>query len=133
MTGRVSEAQPKETLMRTTLMTLATILTAGAALAQMNHGATMDHGAMPAGEGAMDHGAMMDGVHAPATLNSIGDGTVNVSHGPIAAIGWPAMTMDMPLLQGADVGDVQPGDSVTMMLEKGPDGMYGVKGLSKTE
>lgn len=119
--------------MRSTLMTLATILTAGAALAQMNHGATMDHGAMTEGQGAMDHGAMMDGVHAPATLNSIGDGTVNVSHGPIAAIGWPAMTMDMPLLEGADVGDLQPGDSVTMMLEKGPDGMYGVKGLSKTE
>lgn len=107
------------------LATFAIVLAAGAASAQMNHDAT-GHGAMPT-----DHGAMTEGVHAPATLNSIGDGMVNVSHGPIAEIGWPAMTMDMPVLEGADLGGAQPGDAVTMMLEKGPDGMYGVKGLSK--
>lgn len=119
--------------MRKNLTVLAAILLAGAASAQMNHGATMDHGAMPMGDGAMpmDHGAMGGGVQAEGTLNSIGDGTVNVSHGPIPQIGWPPMTMDMPLLAGADLGDAQPGDPVTMMLDKGPDGMYGVKGLSK--
>lgn len=112
--------------MRAFLIPLALILASPAA-AQMTHSGT-DHGAT-----TMDHSAMSEGVHAPATLNSIGDGTVNVSHGPIADIGWPAMTMDLPVLDGADLGDVQPGDDVTMMLEKGPDGLYGIKGLSKTE
>ena len=67
-------------------MTLLSLTVAWGAVAQMDH-SNMDHSSMPMAE---------DMVHAPATLNAIGDGTINVSHGPIAEIGWPAMTMDMP-------------------------------------
>lgn len=127
--------------MRLYALTLTAALAALPALAQMNHGdmpmkpgaAPMDHEAMPMGDGAMpmNHGAAFDGVTADATVNAVSDGAVNVSHGPIAAIGWPAMTMDMPLLEGADTGGAQPGDAVTMTLEKGADGMYGVRALAK--
>ena len=75
----------------------------------------------------------MAGVHAEATVNSIGDGTVNVTHGPIAEIGWPAMTMDLPVLDGAEVGGVEDGDEVMMMLEKGEDGMYAIRALMPKE
>ena len=39
------------------------------------------------------------------------------------------MTMDLKLLEGAEVGDVKTGDTVMMMLEKGEDGMYGIRAL----
>ncbi|MFD1697356.1 copper-binding protein [Roseibium aestuarii] len=91
-----------------------------AALAQSSHG--MDHSSMH-----MEPKQMEGAVHAKAVINSIGDGTVNVSHDPIPEIGWPAMTMDMPLLADARMmGDVKEGDSVTIMLMKGDDGMYAI-------
>lgn len=90
------------------------------------HG-TMKHGEMEHGE--MDHGMMQDGIHTEVTVNSISDGTVNVSHGPIPEIGWPAMTMDLNLLDGAEVGEVEAGDEAMMMLEKGEDGMFAIRAL----
>lgn len=77
-----------------------------------------------------DMGAHAGMVHAEATLNSISGDTVNVTHGPIAEIGWPAMTMDLGLLDGAQIDGVKPGDPVMMMLEKAPDGMFAVRALT---
>lgn len=97
------------------------VLTATLALSQMNH-STMDHSNMPISD------EMMEGaVHTKAVLNSIGEGTANVSHEPIPEIGWPAMTMDMAMMPDAEMmGDVASGDSVTLMLIKGDDGMYAI-------
>lgn len=93
-------------------------------LAQSSHSG-MDHSNMPMTAEQMD-GA----VHANAVVNSIGDGTANVSHDPIPEIGWPAMTMDLPLLEGAQISDdLTPGDSVILMLVKGDDGMYAIGGM----
>jgi len=126
MTGvRLSRSNMEEPMRKLILtLTLAT-LTAPAALAQSDHaghGMNMD-----------DHSDMAQGIHAEATLNSLSDGMANVSHGPIPDIGWPAMTMDMTLLDGAEVGGVAAGDTVMMMLEKGPDGMFGIRALMPTE
>ena len=57
------------------------------------------------------------------------DGKANISHGSIPDIGRPAMTMDLPFLEGAEIGDVSEGQSVMFMLEKGHDGMYGIKAM----
>ncbi|MCR9089710.1 MAG: copper-binding protein [Rhodobacteraceae bacterium] len=96
----------------------ALVLSAPMVVAQANHG--MDHSDMPMGDTQM-----ADAVHAKAIVNSIGDGTANVSHGPIPKIGWPAMTMDLDLAPDAQMmGDVSAGDSVTLMLIKSADGMY---------
>jgi Cu(I)/Ag(I) efflux system protein CusF len=99
----------------------ALVLTAPLALAQMNH-ANMDHSNMPMSD------EMMEGaVHTKAVVNSIGEGTANVSHEPIPEIGWPAMTMDLALMPDAQMmGDVSAGDTVTLMLIKGGDGMYAI-------
>jgi Cu(I)/Ag(I) efflux system protein CusF len=77
-----------------------------------------------------DPGSMSEGVHVQGIVNSLGDGTANVTHEPIPDIGWPAMTMDLPLLEGAEVAGVGEGDAVTIMLEQGPDGMYGIRALT---
>lgn len=81
----------------------------------------------------MSSHAGMEGIHAEATLNSLGDGMANISHGPIAEIGWPAMTMDLTVLDGAEVDGVKVGDEVMMMLEKGEDGMYAIRALMPKE
>lgn len=107
--------------MRTTALALFLITAPVAAFAQMSHG---NHAEMA---------TTGEGVHAEATLNAIGDGTVNVSHGPIAAIGWPAMTMDLPLIGDVDTSGVAAGDTVMIMLEKGSDGMYGVSGIEPAQ
>ncbi|MFD2174711.1 copper-binding protein [Rhodobacter lacus] len=103
---------------------IATLLSFGfapVALAQMDHSA-MDHSAMP---------MATQMVHVEATLNAIGEGTINVSHGPIKEIGWPAMTMDMPLMQGVSLPEnVKPGDQILLMLSPDADGMYGVSGVA---
>ncbi|MEI4234807.1 copper-binding protein [Roseovarius sp. D22-M7] len=110
-------------------LTLAT-LTAPAALAQSD----MSGHDMTTGDHTMgDHATMAEGIHAEATLNSLSEGMANVSHGPIPDIGWPAMTMDMTLLEGAEVAGVEPGDEVMMMIEKGPDGMYAIRALMPKE
>lgn len=115
--------------MRTSLTFIALLaLATPAAFAQTNHGS--GHGGETGhSAGHVNHGAMTEGVHAEATINRIDGDTVNVSHGPIAQIGWPAMTMDIKLLEGAEVGDVTAGDAAMMMLEKGSDGVYGIRAL----
>lgn len=102
-----------------TFTLLVALLAAPAAFAQMNHG-NMDHSKMP-----MTDTQMEGAVHTKAVVNSIADGTANVSHEPIPEIGWPAMTMDLALSPDAQMmGEVAAGDSVTLMLIKGDDGTY---------
>lgn len=107
--------------MKTLTATLGLLaITTLPALAQMNHG--MDHSNMP-----MSSEEIEGAVHAKAVVNSIGDGMANVSHDPIPEIGWPAMTMDLPLLDNAEMmGEISAGDEVTLMLVKGSDGMYAI-------
>lgn len=106
------------------ILAAAILASAPLAYAQSSVDSGHDHSTMKHGEHAE-----MAGVHAEATIHSIEGDTVNLSHGPIAEIGWPAMTMDLKLLEGAQVGEVAAGDTAMMMLEKGPDGLYGIRAL----
>lgn len=111
------------------LIAAALVLTPSLVFAQSSHGSGHgDHAAKK-----HDNHGEMAGVHAEAKINSIEGDTVNLSHGPIAEIGWPAMTMDMKLLEGAEVGEIAAGDTAMMMLEKGPDGVYGIRALMPME
>lgn len=105
------------------ILTLAS-LAAPAAFASDTH----------SGHDMQTHDGMMgDGIQAEATVNSIEGDIVNVTHGPIAEIGWPAMTMDLTLLDGAEIDGVEVGDDAMMLLEKGPDGMFAVRSLMPME
>ena len=111
------------------LIAAALVLTPSLVFAQSSHGSGHgDHSAKKHD----DHGEMA-GVHAEAKINSIEGDTINLSHGPITEIGWPAMTMDMKLLEGAEVGEIAAGDTAMMMLEKGRDGVYGIRALMPME
>lgn len=116
---------------KTTLIGAAVIgligLTSAFVVAQTTH--NMDHSSM-----AMSDKAVEGAVHAKAVINSLSDDMVNVSHDPIPEIGWPAMTMDMPLTPTAEMMDgVKAGDAVMMMLVKGEDGIYAVQALMPAE
>jgi Cu(I)/Ag(I) efflux system protein CusF len=54
---------------------------------------------------------------------------INVSHQPIPAIGWPAMTMDFAVAPSVDLSRIKPGSRINFSLERGKDGMYQVETL----
>jgi Cu/Ag efflux protein CusF len=114
---------------------IATLL-AGPALAQRD---ISGHG-KPQG-GGMDHGSMS--MTTPAGKGAAGTGTVkkvdpakrmvNLSHGPIPAINWPAMTMDFPVAPEVDLGSVKAGQSVEFTLAEAGGGKYTVTSIKPSK
>lgn len=45
---------------------------------------------------------------------------LGLAHGPIPAIGWPAMTMDFPVAPGVDITGLAPGRQVEFTLAPQP-------------
>ncbi|MCK7613732.1 copper-binding protein [Roseibium sediminicola] len=76
-------------------------------------------------------GAQLFGaIHLRAVINSLSEGAVNVSHEANPAIGWPAMTMDLPLAPYAKIAPgIGAGHSVTLMLTLGDQGSYRVAAI----
>lgn len=57
------------------------------------------------------------GHQGQGTLEAINpDGTVNITHGPIASLGWPGMTMDFELANSSLAQGIAPGSEVTFEL-----------------
>ncbi len=69
------------------------------------------------------------------TVNKVDAGAskVNVTHGPIESLGWPGMTMDIPVKNKADLAKVKPGQSVTFVLEKDTKGRYVITEIKPAE
>ena len=63
---------------------------------------------------------------AVATINGGGatDGHVNVTHEPIPALGWPAMTMDLGVGPSVSPDALSAGRRLRIGLAKGEDGLY---------
>src|SRR5204862_6680348 len=103
--SRLHVSSPKELTMRGFLLTAALTLAAGAAAAQAPATQTSDMKAMsmPASATKTGKGAgVITDIDAKA-------GTLTIKHAPIAALGWPAMTMDFratppTLLKGLKAG-----------------------------
>ena len=106
--------------------TAVAFMTAAPVLASdTNHGShgTMNHGSMAA-----------DGMaEVQAKINSIdaANGMMNVSHGPVEALGWPSMTMDLPVTKRVDLSTVKAGDDVTLSLKQGRDKQFRIVGVEK--
>ncbi|TCK18336.1 Cu(I)/Ag(I) efflux system membrane fusion protein [Thiogranum longum] len=62
-----------------------------------------------------------------------GERRVNISHEPIEALGWPAMTMDFNLDENASLEGITPGAKVHFMLVKDDQGNYTVDSISVVE
>jgi len=73
-----------------------------------------------------------DHIQGTGTINSVDEAghKVNLSHGPIPQVGWPAMTMDFAVAPSIDLKAVKPGLRVDFTLDKGPDGMFQIESLS---
>jgi Cu(I)/Ag(I) efflux system periplasmic protein CusF len=54
---------------------------------------------------------------------------VNVSHGSIKSLGWPAMTMDFPVSEDVDLSTIKAGMKVNFTLVKGANGAWMVDTL----
>jgi len=106
-----------------------------------------DHGKMDQGQmghdqmdhSKMDHGAMSHEAQPGATqasgvgvVNSVDSAKkqVNLTHEPMPQLGWPQMTMDLPVTSGVDLGSVKPGDKVSFTLKLGRDKVYRIMEMS---
>lgn len=120
---------------KTVIAATVAMLLDGPALAQMD---MSDPGKPPGG--GMDQDAMSTA--KPAGKEATGTGTVkkvdvakrivNLSHGPIPAINWPAMTMDFQVAPGVDLGGVKAGQSVVFTLV-GAGGNYTVTSITPSK
>lgn len=82
-----------------------------------------NHGAATQATSVASAKAMIKGVDAAAR-------TIKVTHEPIAAFNWPAMTMDLPLADSALVQGIKPGAQVILRIEKRSPVDYVVVGIS---
>ncbi len=65
------------------------------------------------------------------TVNSVDAAghKLNISHGPMPAIGWPSMTMDFAVAPTIDLGAIQPGIRVNFTIEQGTGGTYVIQSI----
>ena len=110
-----------------TCLAVLALATALPATAAENAG----HGHMMMQHGTSDRGSTMrvssnPGATGQAIINSVDmEGhAVNLTHGPIPALSWPEMTMDLPVASGVALSDVQPGDAVRFKVVLGDDQVY---------
>lgn len=92
-----------------------------------------------ASEKAMDHSAMESSevreAKAPAVIHAIDadKGMVKVTHDPVPEIGWPKMTMDLPVTRRVDLSAVEEGANVVLTLKKGMDNRFRVIAIEAAE
>lgn len=97
-------------------------------LAEGHASATRHHGGAQ-----MVHGGHND-AHGVGTINSVDAAhhKLNISHGPIPAIGFPAMTVDFAVAPAVDLGALKPGMRVNFTVEQGTGGTYEIQSVSPT-
>ncbi len=65
-----------------------------------------------------------------ATVEAVGPGEITLSHGPIATLKWPAMTMTFKLPPGGLPLQAVPGDRVSFEFAQQPDGSFQVTAMA---
>ncbi|RXZ45296.1 efflux RND transporter periplasmic adaptor subunit [Crenobacter cavernae] len=68
---------------------------------------------------------------AVGKVESIKDGEITLSHGPVASLGWGAMTMPFKLARPDMAASLKPGDTVDFGFRQG-DGGYVIEKLAKS-
>ncbi|MEO1207569.1 MAG: copper-binding protein [Pseudomonadota bacterium] len=100
---------------------------------KMEHGGHQDH----SGHGEMKAVDVKPGTEAAgvAVINTVDaeKGMVNLTHEPMPKLGWPTMTMDLPVTRRVDLSDVKPGDKVDFTLKLGRDKQYRVTDMAPSK
>ena len=86
--------------------------------------------------GSMNHGEMVSKDNkteavAVGVVNSVDEkaGKINVTHEPVPELGWPKMTMDLPVTRRVDLSTVKTGTPVNIKLKQGRDKQYRVMAI----
>jgi len=88
-------------------------------------GATTRMGEMPPPGGATDSGQTAPASHrGEGKVEDIGKEDITLSHGPIATMRWPAMTMAFHLPAAGLPRNIRVGDAVTFEFEQTKDGEF---------
>lgn len=88
--------------------------------------------------GAHDHSMMGENANqimGMGTLNQVDSEqkTVNLTHQPIPALNWPAMTMDLPVTKRVDLSGFKAGDKVHFTLKQGRDKQFRISTMEVAE
>lgn len=124
-----------KTLIAATAASLLVVGTPVFAEEKMDHGGhgQMDH----SGHGQMQAVDVKPGTEAAGVgvLNSVDadKGMVNLTHEPMPALGWPTMTMDLPVTNQVDLSAVKPGDKIDFTLKLGRDKQYRVMDMKPAQ
>ena len=111
-------------------MTTTFPVASGVALEALEPGASVRFEAVRGADGALALTDLRawDGVDAvgSGTIHAVmtDDGKVSISHDPIAALGWPAMTMDLPIATTVDPDAIPLDAPVEFDLMQGDGAMY---------
>ena len=68
-------------------------------------------------------------IYAAGIINNVASGKLNITHEPIAAIGWPKMKMDFNVAKSVDLSLVKPGARIHFSLEKTGKHQYVITGI----
>lgn len=87
-----------------------------------------DHGAMQAPEGTNQAEAL-------GVINAVDaeKRSMNITHEPVEALGWPKMTMDLPVTRRVDLSAVETGAKVRVTLKQGRDKQFRIIAVEKAE
>lgn len=79
--------------------------------------------------------AQADKPSGAGTINSIDTAArkINMTHGPVAALKWPGMTMDFAVAPGVDMSAFKPGAKVGFTLKQGAGGMYEIDSIKPAQ
>lgn len=71
-------------------------------------------------------------VQGSGIVNSVDPSSrkINLSHDPITAIGWPAMTMDFAVAPSVDLRQIKAGTHVTIMMQHAGIGTYVIQSIT---
>lgn len=113
-----------------TLTVLMTVLAAGMAFTTVqNQALAMEH------TPAMAHDPTPGATWSRGVIQAVDveAGSVNITHEPIPALSWPAMTMDLPVTEAVDLSGVKAGDTVEFAIVLGSDDVYRITALSSSK
>jgi Cu/Ag efflux protein CusF len=79
--------------------------------------------------------AQLDKPTGQGTINAIDAAghKLNITHGPVAALKWPGMTMDFGVAPAVDLGALKPGSKVVFTLTRGAGGMYLIDSIKQAD
>lgn len=96
----------------------------------------MDHHKLAKKAGKIDsQSASADLPQGAGKINSVDaeKRTVNVTHDPIKALGWPKMKMEFSVDKGIDLSGFKAGDAISFTLKPAGDDDYTVVTLKKSQ